>query len=161
LLKPRFEGIQQPQGGQWEKERDSGQPRLVGVLQTSQLYSSNRARCQKHIMLDLLEEDEALKLFLKTCLISKPACELMFEERGRKGDGHHVKTGASQWHLMSFKNRDSQSSAGFSKHSSSDQPDSNVAGKEVACPTQTKSSPFSMWAHPIKIWRMCRLNLCL
>jgi hypothetical protein len=106
-----FWGIQQ--GAQWEKEHDKGQPRLEGFLQTSQLHSSDHARCQRHIILELLEEAEALQQFSKACLISKPGGEVMVEGKGRKGDGHHVKIEAPQRHLMSFKNRSNQTATGI------------------------------------------------
>jgi hypothetical protein len=135
-----FGGIQQ--GAQWEKEHDKGQPRLEGFLQTSQLYSGDHARCQRHIILELFEEAEALQQFSKACLISKPGGELMFEGNGRKGDGHHVKIGAPQRHLMSFKNRNNQTATRISKHISSDQPDSDFKKRRLSVRHQTKSSSF-------------------
>ena len=59
----------------------------------------------------------------------------MLEAKGRKGDGHHVKIGAPQRHMMSFKNRNNQTATGISKHISSDQPDSNVQEEKAVCPT--------------------------
>jgi hypothetical protein len=86
-----FGGIQQ--GAQCETEHDKGQPLPERFLRTSQLYSRDRARCQRYIILELFEEAEELQQFSNACLVSKPAGELMFEAKGRKGNCHHVTSG--------------------------------------------------------------------